>query len=114
MGIYVDYFSFDGYLDPKLGIMAMHLLGRDKLEPLKGLDGGLDKWVVSWVSEMTQASWKGSTDLLAQFPKAQEIAPGVFRFYVVTGNYAVEVRVAFPQGIALITALLTIEESNGH
>jgi mRNA-degrading endonuclease HigB of HigAB toxin-antitoxin module len=92
----------------------MHLLGRDKLGPLRGLDAALDKWIVSWVSEMAHASWNDSSDLLAQFPKAQQIAPGVFRFSVVTGNYMLEVRVAFPQRVVLITALINIEESNGH
>ncbi|MBB4867127.1 mRNA-degrading endonuclease HigB of HigAB toxin-antitoxin module [Pseudomonas nitritireducens] len=92
----------------------MHLLGRDKLGPLKGRDKGLDKWIVSWVSEVIHASWNDSADLLAQFPKAQQIASGIFRFCVVTGNYMIEVRVAFPQRVALITTLITIEESNGH
>lgn len=92
----------------------MHLLGRDKLGPLKGLNAALDTWVVSWVSELAHASWNNPADLLTQFPKAQQIAAGTFRFSVVPSDYMLEVRVAFAQRVVLVTALVTIEDSNGH
>jgi mRNA-degrading endonuclease HigB of HigAB toxin-antitoxin module len=82
----------------------MRLIGRERLNCLKGQSEALDKWLVSWLSELAHAQWAQAGELLNQFPTARQLQQGLFAFRVGTGTYEIEVQIAFPQGIALITA----------
>lgn len=84
----------------------MHLLGRDKLNLLRGLDEPTNKWLTSWISEVSHAHWKQPADLLDQYPHAQQIGQGIFLFPAGTCGYAVQLMVAFHQSVALVTSLV--------
>jgi hypothetical protein len=92
----------------------MRLLGRDILFNLQKRNEMLDKWLAVWVCELTNARWWCPTDVFNQFPKVQERGGGLFLFQTEPKGYCIEVQIAFPQGIALITALTElIEDNNG-
>ncbi len=86
----------------------MHILGRDTLGDLQKNN----KWLATWLAELAHARWWNSTDVEKQFPKAQARNNNLFLFQTEPNKYCVEVQFAFPQGIALITALTELTENN--
>jgi mRNA-degrading endonuclease HigB of HigAB toxin-antitoxin module len=80
----------------------MRLIGRERLNCLKGQSQALDKWLVIWLSELAHAQWRREAELLTQFPNARRIKEGLFAFPVGLGSHEIEVQIAFPQSIALI------------
>lgn len=89
---------------------VMRLIGRERLTALRALGGDVEKWMRSWLAEMTTANWKHEYDLREQFPLCSTIAANTFLFPVGGCNQAILVLVAFPQGIALITDLKMNDE----
>ncbi len=88
----------------------MRLIGREKLCCLSNAEEQVQKWVQSWSAEVANANWKHPTELGAQFPNAKQTEDGRFLFPVYGCAQAISLMIAFPQGIALITAL---EETDG-
>ena len=88
----------------------MRLIGREKLCCLNNAEERVTKWIQSWTAEVVKANWKHSADLKAQFPNVKQMEDGRFLFPINGCARAISLLVAFPQGIALITAL---EETNG-
>lgn len=86
--------------------MIMRLLGREKL-PLLHLEGEkVRKWISSWVSEISRASWKVPLDLIEQYPSVEMKEDGLYVFSVCESGIFLEVRIAFAQGVAVITAIV--------
>ena len=100
------------YNPPKLGVF-MRLIGREKLCCLSNAEAQVKKWVQSWTAEVANANWKHPAELGAQFPNVIQTTDGRFLFPVNGCARAISVLVAFPQGIALITALEKIDGSYG-
>ena len=92
----------------------MRLLGRDTLNGLQKRNEMLDKWITAWVCEFIHAHWWCPADVHDQFPKVQELDDGLFLFQTEPKGYCIEVQIAFPQGIALITALTELIEDNNE
>lgn len=92
----------------------MRLVGRDILNPLQKQNKTLDNWLSAWVCELVHARWWSPADVLDQFPKVQERGNGLFLFQTEPKGYYIEVQIAFPQGIALITALTEHKEDNNE
>jgi mRNA-degrading endonuclease HigB of HigAB toxin-antitoxin module len=90
----------------------MRLLGRDTLRGLQKRNELLDKWLASWLCEIVHARWWSPVDVINQFPKVQENDNGLFLFQTEPKGFCIEVQIAFPQGIALITALIELTEDN--
>jgi mRNA-degrading endonuclease HigB of HigAB toxin-antitoxin module len=88
-----------------MGILNMHLIGKNLISCLHKQNDSLDKWVSAWVSEIIQAHWWCPADVFSQFPKAQINGNDLFLFDTEPKFYGIEVQFAFPQGIALITSL---------
>lgn len=86
--------------------MIMKLLGREKLPALQVENEQIRKWVSVWVSEIAHAKWKIPRDLLEQFPTVRVKDDGSFEFSVCESGSFIELRVAFAQGIAVITAIV--------
>ncbi|WP_025915609.1 type II toxin-antitoxin system HigB family toxin [Herminiimonas sp. CN] len=86
----------------------MKLLGRGRLQALYGLDDQTDKWLRSWISEMSQANWKQAKDVLRQFPQARNVTDCIFQFRVGLHPQCIEVSMTFPQAVALVTDLKRI------
>lgn len=83
----------------------MRLIGREKLNDLKGLDPEAHKWTKSWASEVAGAQWRRPEDVQAQFPNAKHQGMGSFQFPIGTCPFVIQLRIAFAQGIALISEL---------
>lgn len=83
----------------------MKLFGRDKLQPLYGLDEQTDKWVRGWASEVARANWKHPLDVLRQFPYAKNVAENIFRFRVGDQPKVIEVSMTFSRAVAIVTDL---------
>jgi mRNA-degrading endonuclease HigB of HigAB toxin-antitoxin module len=83
----------------------MRLLGRERLERLKGSSDSAEKWLRSWVAEVLAAHWKQAADVHDQFPKAQQEGDSSFIFPVGGCECEICLLVAFPQEVAVITDL---------
>lgn len=92
----------------------MRLVGKDMLCPLRKQNEILDRWLSAWIHELGHARWWSPADVLNQFPKAQEHGDGLFLFQTDPKGYYIEVKIVFPQGIALITALTGRKEDNNE
>lgn len=84
----------------------MRLLGREKLPPLLNEGEHIRKWVCAWVSEIGHARWKLAAELLEQYPNALVKGEDTFYFSVCGTGKFLELKVAFAQGIAVITAIV--------
>ncbi len=91
----------------------MVLLGRNRLEGLRGLGDQVQKWVLSWAAEITAANWKHAADVKGQFPNVQSIDQGLFVFPVRDCDWKICLLIAYPQGVALITELKIDDETHG-
>lgn len=91
----------------------MILVGRSKLCRLTRDGGQAERWVRSWVAELASAHWRHLSDIYAQFPSARQVADGCIAFPVSDSDAVIQVRVAFPQGVALITALIDGDDTHG-
>jgi mRNA-degrading endonuclease HigB of HigAB toxin-antitoxin module len=83
----------------------MKLLGRNRLQPLYGLDEQTDKWLCSWISEISHANWKQAKDVLRQFPQARSVTEGIFHFRVGLRAQSIEVSMTFSPALAVVTDL---------
>lgn len=90
----------------------MRLIGRERLDYLKGRSEQVEKWVRSWVAEVLDAHWKQPSDVRDQFPNSRHQGENVFMFPVSDCNWVICLRIAFPQGIALIADLKVENEIN--
>lgn len=86
----------------------MRLVGRERVT--KNIrDPGANEWVSIWMSEVADAQWSSSSELLSYYPTAQDLGNGKFLFSVSQGKAYIEVLVSFTQKIACI---LHFKESN--
>lgn len=90
----------------------MRLLGRERLDRLRGRSEQVEKWVRSWAAEVLDAHWKQPADVRDQFPNSRDQGEGVFMFPVGNCNWVICLLIAFPQGVALITDLKVEDETN--
>ena len=91
----------------------MVLLGRERLERLRGLGEQVQKWVLSWSAEITAANWKHAADVRDQFPNVQSVDPASFVFPIAGCGCKICLLIAYPQGVALITELKIEDEAHG-
>lgn len=83
----------------------MRLLGRNHLQKIRGFNTQTDSWLSAWVGEVTAANWKSQPDLIKQFQTVNCLDEGIYLFQVSEICGSIELQIAFPQGIALITAI---------
>jgi mRNA interferase HigB len=91
----------------------MRLVGRDKLNRLASRGPEVEKWVRSWVAEVSEAHWRQANDVTHQFPNAHDQGQGSFIFPIPNHRFAIKLRIAFAQGIALISDLNDSEATYG-
>ncbi len=82
----------------------MRLIGKERLVA-RHVGAVARTWLISWVSEISMANWKGPMDVVRQFPKARQESDSQFIFPVEDDIGEIDVLIAFPQGIALVTDL---------
>lgn len=92
----------------------MRLIGCEKLAWAKSIGIDVDKWVLSWAAEVRSAHWKHPSDVCEQFPNACRKSDSLFLFPVSKCSLAIQVLIAFPQGIALIQDFKSSEDTNEH
>jgi hypothetical protein len=83
----------------------MKLLGRNRLQPMYGLDDQTDTWLRNWVTEMSNANWKHPKDVFRQFPQVKSSNTGIFYFRAGVRAQYIEVSMMFPLAIAIVTDL---------
>jgi mRNA-degrading endonuclease HigB of HigAB toxin-antitoxin module len=83
----------------------MRLLGRHKLRALQGNGPEVDRWMVSWTSEILVATWRSPADVADQFPKSSQESLNVFVFPVINSRWSIALLVAFPEQIAFVSSL---------
>lgn len=81
----------------------MRLLGRHWLLPLRGSTTEDKAWLSSWTAEVVNAAWRQPTDVYSQFPNVEIRSHSVFLFWNRNRQWAIELVIAFPQQVALIT-----------
>lgn len=91
--------------------LDMKLIGRDKLK--RGV-GDVDRWLRSWCSEVADAHWRFSEDVINQFPNARAQPDGDFVFPIGTSGYWLRLRIAFAHGVALILEMNNIDTAHGR
>ncbi|WP_076880386.1 type II toxin-antitoxin system HigB family toxin [Burkholderia pseudomallei] len=90
----------------------MRLVGRERLDRLRGQGEVIERWMRSWAAEVLAAHWKRPSDVKDQFPNARRLGEDHFIFPVSGCDLVIWLRIAFPQGIALITDLKADNESH--
>jgi len=91
----------------------MKLLGRERLDKLRGLGDQVQKWIQSWANEVTTANWKHEAEVKDQFPNVHSSDQGAFVFPVAGCGWKICLLIAYPQGVALITELKIEDETFG-
>lgn len=91
----------------------MRLLGRERLCCVKDNGRDAEKWLRSWTAEVMAAHWKHPVDVNHQFPNARHQGQGRFLFRVGSSKLTINLLIAFPQGVALITELKADDENHG-
>lgn len=92
----------------------MRLIGRAKLEALAERDREAAKWVANWVTELREANWMRAADVGKRFPKALQQADGTILFPVPRQGLGIQVLMAFPEKVALITRVKSLDVENGN
>lgn len=95
-------------------VQRMRLIGRGKLACAESIGIEIQKWMLSWVAEVKNAHWKHANDVSDQFPNVRLNADSSFLFPVGQCGIAIQVLIAFPQGIAFIQELKSSEDTNEH
>lgn len=60
----------------------MRLIGKHRLASIQGISDEVDLWVAAWVTEVSHATWKDSSSILAAFPRASLVDSAIFVFPV--------------------------------
>lgn len=81
----------------------MRLIGIEKLNAIRSIDGDIDTWISAWVAEVIHARWRSNMDLVDAFPRAKHMVNNSFLFPVF-GNDHINIKVTFcfNGGIAVI------------
>jgi len=90
----------------------MRLVGRERLDRLRGKGEMIEKWMRSWAAEVLAAHWKQPSDVRDQFPNARVQEDNHFMFPVGGCDWVICLRIAFAQDIALITDLKVADETH--
>jgi mRNA-degrading endonuclease HigB of HigAB toxin-antitoxin module len=91
----------------------MRLIGRERLDQLKGRGAEVESWVRNWVAEVADAHWRRPEDVAEQFPSACHRGRGCFLFPIAQYPAVIQLEIAFAQGVALISDLDTNEVTYG-
>lgn len=83
----------------------MRLIGRNKLDLLRGSSEAVETWLTNWVAEIRGANWKHAIDVVEQFPNARRMEEGHFEFPIGSCGWVIQLLISFPQGVVLITDL---------
>lgn len=82
----------------------MRLLGRNRLGSLYDKSGTVRKWTASWAAEVMSATWACPADVVLQFPNSKQ-ENHIFVFPVIDCTLSIALLIAFPEQIAVITAV---------
>ncbi len=86
----------------------MRLLGRHRLDPLFAKGAPVRRWTLSWVAEVVTGTWTCPADVISQFPSLCQENENIFIFPVTSCTSSIALLIAFPQQIAVVTALRTV------
>ena len=89
----------------------MKLLGLEKITVIECEFA--KKWLISWISEIRDAHWRGAEDILKQFPKVSILENQCFEFSIHNSNWVVCLQIAFSQRVAIIKSVKVKGANNG-
>lgn len=92
----------------------MRVIGRAKLASLVEKDRQIGTWVASWLAELRDANWRRPTDVGARFPNASRQNDGTILFPIPNSGVWIQVLIAFPHGVVLVTSIKVLEAANGN
>lgn len=81
----------------------MRLIGKNKIQPLLNTDTCFQTWCRAWVAELINANWNNPFDVSSQFPNVRQLNSEYFIFPIDNSNKEIHLKIAFQQGIAMIT-----------
>lgn len=81
----------------------MRLIGKKQIQDLICTDSDISSWISAWVAELRSANWKQPADVTEQFPNVHQPSAEYFIFPVGNSDKRIHLKIAFQQGIAMIT-----------
>jgi len=98
---------------PNRDYFIMKLIGKDKLNNIKGVSREIDMWVIAWLTELSSKMWFSYVELQFDYPRMKIVDDeGAYIFPVASSSYNVKVYFCFNKGLALISEIITSE--NDH
>ena len=83
----------------------MRIIGKGKLQRLLISEEAACAWIRAWVAELANANWKRSEDVSNQFPNVRQLDTNHYVFAIENSTNEVYLKIAFQQGIAVITEI---------
>lgn len=87
----------------------MRLIGRNRLDQLRGSGEAVETWLTNWVAEIRGANWKHAADVVEQFPNVRRLGGEHFEFPIGGCGRVIQLVISFSQGVVLITDLKSNE-----
>ena len=81
----------------------MRIIGKGKLQRQLSSDELACTWIRAWVAELAYANWKRPEDVRNQFPNVRRSDTNQYIFTINNSTKEVYLKIAFQQGIAVIT-----------
>jgi len=89
----------------------MKLLGLDKITVIECEFA--KKWLMSWISEIRDAHWRHTEDIVKQFPRVSILENHCFEFSIYNSNWVICLQIAFAQRVAIIKDVNAKDAING-
>jgi hypothetical protein len=91
----------------------MRLLSRYVLDVLKGRGNELETWLCIWQSEVIEANWHDTNDVIRQFPSCRCLGGARFQFDVRPAtSCAIDVLIGFDGQVVFIERVVFFESRN--
>ncbi|AYP22256.1 type II toxin-antitoxin system HigB family toxin [Pantoea agglomerans] len=85
----------------------MRLIGKHRLQTLRGTNPETDVWLSAWVAELTNAYWKDAKGVLDAFPRALQIDNFCYVFFIRgIKSQGIKVTFEFQRSIAVINQVV--------
>jgi mRNA-degrading endonuclease HigB of HigAB toxin-antitoxin module len=85
----------------------MQLIGKHRLTSIQGISEEVDLWVAAWVTEVSHATWKDSSSLLAAFPRAIKVEQALYTFPVCGKDFPqIKIKIKFGMDKAMISEVI--------
>jgi len=85
----------------------MQLIGKHRLTSIQGISDEIDLWIAAWVTEISHATWKDPSSILAAFPRAKSVEKALFIFPVCGKEFPqIKIKIKFGMDKAMISEVI--------